>query len=144
MLVQLIRQHCYCRIINIKLGKSKKQNSIHHIEYYNNRKITDATEIASPMNSYFCKIGEKLSKDAQTVNAKGMILPQTNMNAIYLNPTDPLEIHIIINNFDHKSGGIDNINTNILKTISEFIIKHLAYFQFVYWKIYLSRLTKKS
>ena len=41
---------------------------------------------------------------------------------MFLEPTDALEINTIINNMKNKAGGVDNINTKILKTLGNYII----------------------
>ena len=45
-----------------------------------------------------------------------------NKQTMFLEHTDALEINTIIHNRKTKAGGVDNINTKILKTLVNYII----------------------
>ena len=74
------------------------------------------------MNKYFCEVGSEVSKKITPPANKRLNLPKPNNKSMFLEPTDALEINTIINNMKNKAGGIDNINTRILKTLVNYII----------------------
>ena len=74
------------------------------------------------MNKYFCEVGSEVSKKITQPANKRLNLPKPNNKSMFLEPTDALEINTIINNMKNKEGGVDNINTKILKTLVNYII----------------------
>ena len=78
------------------------------------------------MNTYYCNLGETLSKRIITPN-KEIELPKSNPNTLFINPTNKYEIIKIIDNLKFKKGGVDNINAKTLKAISHHIADTLAY-----------------
>lgn len=107
--------------------KSKKGNKIDFIKGDNGTKITNLKEMANYMNTYFSTIGEKLSQKIKQPLGEKIALPSMNPNTIFLKPTNYIEISRIIDNMKDKSGGVDNINTKVLKTISKNIAEPLAH-----------------
>lgn len=94
-------------IVNRKLGNNnKKVDYIRYIKNESKQKIHDSMEIADKMNNFFCNIGTDLCKQiAQPLNAH-VKPPPFNPDTIYLQPTNPIEIHRIINNLKLKKGGL--------------------------------------
>ena len=54
-------------------------------------------------------------------------MPKPNNKSMFLEITDALEINTIIHNMKNKAGGVDNINTKILKTLVNYIITPLEH-----------------
>jgi hypothetical protein len=78
------------------------------------------------MNDYFCSIGEKLSEKITQPHNTNITLPPNIDNTIYLQPTNQNEVKQIISNMKNKNGGIDGINSNILKALSNKICNPLV------------------
>ena len=115
-------------LINQKLGKNKKQNSpITKMYDKNKQAVTDTKGIADNMNIFFSNIGLELSNKIQNPNNAQLKMPTLNPKSIFLYPTDYLEITNIINNLKLKNGGVDNINTKTIKTLSTFILEPLEH-----------------
>ena len=113
--------------INQKLGKENgtRNKNINYI-IDNSVKITDSTNMAEHMNKFFCEIGKKISDRIVPPRNEKMKLPPMNRKSIFIT-TDPIEILYIINIMENKNGGIDNINTKILKTLSIHIVDQLVH-----------------
>ena len=79
------------------------------------------------MNKYFCEVASEVSKKITQPANKRLNLPKPNNKSMFLEATDALEINTIINNMKNKAGGVDNINTKILKTLVNYIIIPLEY-----------------
>ena len=116
------------KIINSKLDKKvKKDNNICEIYDENNEIVKDPSKIAKIMNDYYGKMGKDMS-DKITGRSKNFIqLPPSNVNSIFLNLTNEMEVKKIIENMKIKNGGIDKINAKTLQAISEHIADPLAH-----------------
>lgn len=115
-------------IINYKLGSHKiKNENIKYIIDDNKVKVSDPQIMANKMNQYFCNIGKKLGSKINKPPGRKLELPAMNHKTIFLKPTNRTEILSIINKFKNKKGGIDGINTKILKTLSDFLAEPLAH-----------------
>ena len=79
------------------------------------------------MNDYYSEMGKEMS-DKITAPSKNFIqLPPSNVNSIFLNPTNEIEVKKIIENMKIKNGGVDKINGKTHKAISEYIADPLAH-----------------
>ena len=105
-------------IINNKLGKTKKANMIIDYIYANKNKIVNKEDIANLMNTYFCKVGANLSKNIKQPNNVCVKPIVKNTKAIFIRPTNTVEICKIINDLKEKVGGVDDINAKSIKTIA--------------------------
>ena len=94
-----------------------QSNNVTNIYSQDNKKIEDQGEIANVMNKYFCEVEFELSKIIIQPTNKRLNMPKPNNKSMFLEPNDVLEINTIINNMKNKAGGVDNINTKILKTL---------------------------
>jgi len=86
-----------------------------------NTTISDPNLIANKFNSFFANVGPELAKKIPPVfdNFKHF-LPLSNLNSIFLNPTDNLEIKQIIMALKNSySKGHDNLSVNTIKTCSD-------------------------
>ena len=99
-----------------------QSNNITHIYSQDNKKIEDRGEIANVMNKYFCEVGSEVSNKITQPANKRLNLSIPNNKSMFLEPIDALEINTIINNIKNQAGGVDNINTKILKTLVNYII----------------------
>ena len=78
---------------------SKNINLIPDSITVNNSSISDTNQIAEEFNNYFAKVGKSLAnslKDNNT-NDESIYLKHLCLTSIYLQPTTPLEIMVLIN-----------------------------------------------
>ena len=115
------------KYINTKLGKKPKQNNEVNYICDNNQKISNPSEIAKKMNTYFCEIGIKLCENIKTPKNTSLKLPPNHLKTIFIKPTDCLEVNNIINELKDKNGGVDKINSKTLKIIKNNIIIPLVH-----------------
>ena len=110
------------KIINSKLGnKGKEDNNISEIYDENNEIVKDPSKIAKIMNDYYGKMGKDMSDKSTAPSNNFIELPSSNVNSIFLNSTNEMEVKKIIENMKIKNGCVDKINAKTLKTISEHI-----------------------
>ena len=78
------------------------------------------------MNKFFCEIGKKINNRIVPPRNEKIELPPMERKSIFITPTNHIGILNIINNIENKTGGIDNINTKKLKTLSVHIVDQLV------------------
>ena len=97
---------------------------------HNGTDFTEPRDICNTINDYFCSIGENLAdslKPCGQLDFKRYCLDSVK-DSMYCNPVTPDEIVKIINSFpNNKSPGTDNINSKILKEISDITATPLMY-----------------
>ena len=115
--------------ISTKLGKNRKNlnSDINQLLDTNNKIITEPLQKANHLNNYFCGVGKNLYSKIKMPANKKLKLPNQNPNSIFINPTDKYEIINIINDMGMKNGGVDKINSKVLKCISHHITDALAH-----------------
>ena len=96
----------------------------------NDCKISDPKKIANHINRYFSEIEEKLSQKIEKPGDK-IPLPPMNVKAIFVKPTNYIEVKQVITQFKDKTGGVDNISARTIKKMSDDISEPLAYI-FIY------------
>ena len=79
------------------------------------------------MNIYFCDVGLNSSNKILRPTNTNIKLPRTNPKTIFINPTNQLEVYKIVSEMKDKIGGVDDINSKTLKTISTHISLPLEY-----------------
>ena len=79
------------------------------------------------MNDYYGKMGKDMSDKITGPSNNFIQLPPSNVNSIFLNPTNEMEVKKILENMKIKNGGVDKINAKTLKAISEHIVDPLAH-----------------
>ncbi|KAK9502955.1 hypothetical protein O3M35_011632 [Rhynocoris fuscipes] len=100
--------------------------------------MTDPTEIADYMNSYFADVCDRLSSEIKNSNIPGCVLLNNNyntpsfsdsvINTLFLTPASYSEIFDIVNSFKNKkSSGIDNVPMFVIKEVILYILEPLAY-----------------
>ena len=88
--------------INNVLGRNRKENNLHTIIKDNGPPITDQTQIASEFNNYFKNIPLIAQSKLQTPKKNYLdLIPRSN-KSMYLRPTNPTEVSMIILNLDNK------------------------------------------
>ena len=113
--------------INLIIGKTDRKNNEINSIIDNNNKLSHPKDIANYLNDYFCNIGKTLSaKITQPLNSN-LNLPSNIDNSIFLYKTNKFEIHKIIQKMKNKYGGVDNINTKTIKTLTDFIIEPVVH-----------------
>ena len=111
-------------ITSIKNIRTKIPHSIE----FNNRTITDPTAMSNVFNNYFTSIAGKMKSNIK-FSPKHYLdyLSNTNINTIFLTPTDKSEISFIISSLDsHKSSGPNSIPVKILKLLKNDIFQQLS------------------
>lgn len=116
--------------INNKLGKNNKvDNDIKYL-IYKNKEITDDKEVADVFVDFFSSIGlnlaRKINLDKKS-EGRASELVENNCKSIFIRPTDSGEIFKTIKNLKDKAGGLDEINSKVLKTIAHSISKPLEH-----------------
>ena len=113
--------------INTIIGKnSKKDDKINCIKD-NNVKLMQPIDIANSLNDYFCNIGKTLSDNIITPTNSTINLPNNNSKTFFLYETNNIEIYKLIKEMKNKNGGVDNINTKTIQTLTNFIIEPLVH-----------------
>ena len=79
------------------------------------------------MNDYYGKMRKEMSDKITAPSNNFIQLPPSNVNSIYLNPTNEIEVKKIIKNMKIKNGGVDKINAKTLKAISKYVAEPLTY-----------------
>ena len=77
--------------------------------------------MANSFNEFFSKIGKTLSDNIEPPLDTELSLPKINTETIYLQPANYFEIENIIRKMKAKKGGVDNINSKVLKAIYIYI-----------------------
>lgn len=105
-----------------------KKPEIFEINTPENNKITDQKKIANVFIKHFTEIGKKL---ANQIREKQNISPNCSTkisHSIFLSETNENEVMEAINNLKtKKTPGIDNLKSETLKLISNYIIAPLTY-----------------
>ena len=110
-----------------KIGTGNRKNTNIDLINHNNFDIKDPFEIANHFNTFFAEIGPTLTnKLAQPTCTYLHKNPKVNNHSIFFSPINESEICKIISTLKSKSGGIDGINTKIIKLISPYIVKPLT------------------
>ena len=92
--------------------------------------MTETSDICSALNNYFCNVGPTLvqSFDLSQEFEFKRYCPNPCKNSMYCSPVTSDEITRIIYNFpNNKVPGIDNINSKLLKEVSDIVVDPLAY-----------------
>ena len=111
------------------LNKNKTTTCINKM-IFDNKEISEPSEICNKLNNYFCSIGTNL---VQLLNPGGNIdfmkyTPYSNKNSMFCSPVTPDEIVKIIQRLpNNKAPGMDGINSKILKVICNSISPPLAH-----------------
>ena len=100
--------------------KQKKFSKINNI-VVDNKKIIDEVQMATSFNNFFANIGNNLSAKIDPPPDTELNLPESNTNTIHLEPVTYYEIEKIIQKMKPKKGGVDNINSKVLKAIFIYI-----------------------
>ena len=109
--------------------KARKTKPIKEIKS-RGRHLTHDKEIADELNYYFANVGASMSKNIISHNDYKSYLSLHQPNSIYINPTSPSEISLIISQMkNNKSPGDDMISNNLIKYCNRVfsdIISHIA------------------
>ncbi len=113
--------------VNHKLGKNVKASK--DIDYLieHDVKITNSAEIADTFVNFFSNVGIDLAAKMKKTDNSTVYNIENNAKSIFFKPTDEQEIEKVIRNLKDKAGGVDGINTKVLKIISKFISKPLEF-----------------
>ena len=112
--------------LNAILGRTKNKH-IPPTMLYNNKKITDNSNIAQKFNEHFSKVAENLlSKQQKGTNPLNSIAPCDK--SFFFRPTDKDEISTIIKQLDEKKASdIYNFPIAVVKQINEAISPILSF-----------------
>ena len=90
------------------------------------KKITSKVQIANEFNDFFSNVGINLARKIEKQNCYCQ-LPVFNNKTFYLDPISSSEINKTIFELPDKSGGVDKINTKVLKNIAYYIASPLEH-----------------
>lgn len=118
------------QFINNKLGrKSKTDNDIKKL-IYKDKEVTDTKDVADVFVDFFSNIGMKLAKEINVdkiSEGRASNLVDNNCKSIFFKPIDSNEIFKTIKNLKDKAGGLDKINSKVLKILAHYISKPLEH-----------------
>ena len=72
-------------------------------------------------------MGKEMCNKITAPSNKSIKIPPNNLYSIFINPTNEIEIKKSIENLKIKNGGVDKINSKILKTMSDLISDPLTH-----------------
>lgn len=114
------------RIIN-ENQSNEPVNYINNI-IINNNPEHDPKIIVNSFNDYFVDISKSDNINNNVPYKFSSYLKQDNYNSIFMNPTDPQEIHGNIMNLKNtNSTGYDNVCTNIIKSVADVLSPVLSF-----------------
>ena len=108
-------------VLNELIGRSKHKCAISDIFMIDGSKVEDKARISDEFCKYFSTVGETCANNIPNASKPYTHYMQgdSNMNSMFVRPTDKLEILKIIQNFKPKvSTGDDGISMQLLKHIS--------------------------
>ena len=111
------------------LFKTKSRTNINKLSY-NNKELTETSDICNALNNYFCSVGPTLVQSLKSSRLSDFkrYCPSSCKNSMFCSPVTADEIARIIQNFpNNKAPGKDNINSKILKEVSDKLADPLAY-----------------
>ena len=112
---------------NIK-DKDQKNNQIQTPQFrFNNRKVSDAVEVANIFNDYFTNVGSNL---AEHIISDGNPLSYVSHNhhTLFIPNIEEIEIKNIISNLKNTAAGHDDFPAcSIMKECADFYITPLTY-----------------
>lgn len=115
------------RYVQLKLNQKAKNNLINNITV-NGVEITDDRDKAEQFSKFYSNIvGELLNsvQPAQQIIPFPPIL--MNEKTLFFFPTDEVEISNIIQKLKSKTGGVDGLHADVLKTTAPYIASPLAF-----------------
>ena len=119
-------------IINNDLGIRNKSNSIREIKI-NDKIINDPLEIANNVNEHFINIPSKLSEKFTNADINNININK-DYPTIFIEPVTETEVfNIIVDIKKSHSSGMDNISSNILKSVAHYVIQPLTFL--INWSI---------
>ena len=108
-------------VLNELIGRSKHKCAISDIFMIDGSKVEDKARISDKFCKYFSTVGEACANNISDASKPytHYMKGDSNMNSMFVRPTDKLEILKIIQNFKPKvSTGDDGISMQLLKHIS--------------------------
>lgn len=120
-------------IINTDLGKNRSEpNNVQEI-IVDNKLIKEPQKIANSMNEHFVNLASKLTHKFGNVDV-GNISKNKDYPTIFVEPVTETEIfNIIVDLRRSHSSGMDNISSNIIKSVIHFIVKPITFL--INWSI---------
>ena len=92
----------------------------------NNKIFIDIHNVANEMNNYYINIGNLIFQQNVSQIINSTVIP-SQTNSIYLNPTNDIEIKIIINTLkSNASPGKDKITSNDVKILQDIITPYIT------------------
>ena len=103
--------------INKIFGRSKGKQTI-TVKNADGVPATTTEELCNILNTYFATVGKNLAKNIPETRDSNPCENITSViNSVYLQPTNPNEVFLIIKDLDaNKSSGADNIPPSLLKS----------------------------
>ena len=106
------------KVLNSIIGRKSNDKTLSETFCHDGVLTSDPVKIANGFCKYFSEVGENFASaiPAAKSSYKSYLNPNERNQSLFLSPTDPEEIHNIINSLKNKkSCGHDNISTSFLK-----------------------------
>ena len=118
------------QVINTCIGKESDKTNIINFIKVGNIEVYDSKLIADEMGHFFSTIGSKYAKKIPASHTKiddYLKVITKNDKSIFLNPTNCVEVTMLISKLPNKkSSGYDNIDNILLKSIKDVVSEKLA------------------
>jgi hypothetical protein len=117
------------KVINEICDRVKPRPSVTKL-VYDNMELTNPQSITDAFNKHFCSIGHKLAANIKSSNYASPHIFElgTNSQSIYVEPVSEIEIVFHINQLKiNSSSGHDNISSNTLKKVNNFVSSPLSH-----------------
>ena len=103
-------------LINSVLRPGQKKTPLHKI-IHNENEITNPVQIANTFNIHFSSIGNKLKNELPRDNVHNFshYLPTSNPHSIYLSPSTPAEVTLLINGMKNKKQNMHSPSVKLFK-----------------------------
>lgn len=116
------------KILNRLCNKANDKTSYCDSFHINNTTVTDPLDISNEFNKYFTNIGKNMADSIPDSDYDiEHWMKNKNQHSLFLAPTDPTEVFVVINNLKtKKSMGHDGISTWLLKQLANELCNPLS------------------
>ena len=120
------------KVIKNIIDRDQKNNQIQTPQFlFNNRKVSDAVEVANIFNDYFTNVGSNL---AEHIISDRNPLPYVSHNhhTLFIPTIEEIEIKNITQTLKNTAAGHDDLPGSIMKECADFYIIPLTYMMNLY------------
>ena len=115
------------KVIKNIIDKDQKNKQIQTPQFlFNNRKVSDAVEVANIFNDYFTNVGSNLAEHIIS-DRNPLSYVSHNHHTLFIPNIEEIEIKNIISNLKNTAAGHDDLPGSIMKECADFYITPLTY-----------------